>query len=119
MRTPISCAIPAREPFDDAVGHARLADELGYDSIMLSHIAARDSFTMAPALALRSPRVAVGTSAAPLYHRSPAAMAQAAATADDIASGRFRLGLGVGHLIAMGGGHGQQMGKPTAEMREY
>jgi hypothetical protein len=35
MQTPISCAIPALEPFDDAVGHARLADELGYDSIML------------------------------------------------------------------------------------
>jgi hypothetical protein len=47
MQTPISCAIPALEPFDDAVGHAQLADELDYESIMLSHIAARDSFTMA------------------------------------------------------------------------
>ena len=59
MRAPISCAIPALEPFHDAVGHARLADELGYDSIKLSHIAARDSFTMAAALTMRT-RVAVG-----------------------------------------------------------
>jgi len=119
MGTPISCAIPAFEPFDDAVGHAQLADELGYDSIMLSHIAARDSFTMAAALAMRTQRVAIGTSVAPLYHRSPASMAQTAATVDDISCGRFRLGLGVGHRITMGGWHGQQIGKPTAEMREY
>jgi alkanesulfonate monooxygenase SsuD/methylene tetrahydromethanopterin reductase-like flavin-dependent oxidoreductase (luciferase family) len=118
VRAPISCAIPALEPFDDAVGHAQLADELGYNSIMLSHIAARDSFTMAAALAMRTQRVAIGTSVAPLY-RSPASMAQTAATVDDISGGRFRLGLGVGHRITMGGWHGQQIGKPTAEMREY
>src|SRR6267154_6620578 len=119
MQASISCAIPALEPFDDAVGHAQLADELGYDSIMLSHIAARDSFTMAAALAMRTQRVAIGTSVAPLYHRSPASMAQTAATVDDISGGRFRLGLGVGHRVTMGGWHGQQIGKPAAEMREY
>jgi alkanesulfonate monooxygenase SsuD/methylene tetrahydromethanopterin reductase-like flavin-dependent oxidoreductase (luciferase family) len=119
MGSLISCAIPAFEPFVDAVGHAQLADELGYDAIMLSHIAARDSFTMAAALAMRTQRVAIGTSVAPLYHRSPASMAQTAATVDDISGGRFRLGLGVGHRVTMGGWHGQQIGKPTAEMREY
>src|ERR1700737_1856351 len=119
MRTPSRWAIPALEPFDDAVGHAQLADQLGYDAIMLSHIAARDSFTMAAALAMRTERGAIGTSVAPLYHRSPASMAQTAATVDDISGGRFRLGLGVGHRITMGGWHGQQIGKPTAEMREY
>src|SRR5258708_39791089 len=119
MGTPISCAIPAFEPFGDAVGHAQLADELGYDAIMLSHIAAGDSCTMAAGMAMRTERVAIGTSVAPLYHRSPASMAQTAATVDDISGGRFRLGLGVGHRITMGGWHGQQIGKPTAEMREY
>jgi alkanesulfonate monooxygenase SsuD/methylene tetrahydromethanopterin reductase-like flavin-dependent oxidoreductase (luciferase family) len=119
METPISCAIPALEPFHDAVVHAQLADQLGYDSIMLSHIAARDSFTMAAALAMSTQRVAIGTSVAPLYHRSPASMAQTAATVDEISGGRFRLGLGVGHRVTMAGWHGQQIGKPTAEMREY
>jgi alkanesulfonate monooxygenase SsuD/methylene tetrahydromethanopterin reductase-like flavin-dependent oxidoreductase (luciferase family) len=116
---PISAAIPPFEPFDAAVGHARLADELGYDSIMFSHIAARDSFTMATALAIQTNRVALTTAVAPIYHRSPASMAQTAATVDDISGGRFRLGLGVGHRITMADWHGQQIGKPTAEMREY
>src|SRR3979490_2130370 len=119
MGTPISCAIPALEPFDDPVGHAQLADELDYDSIMLSHIAARDSFTMAAALAMRTQRVAIGTSVAPLYHRSPASMAQTAATVDDVSGGRFRLGPGVGHRGAVGGWRGEQIGNPNHEMREY
>ena len=116
---PISAAIPPLEPFDAAVGHARLADELGYDSIMFSHIAARDSFTMAAALAVHTNRIALSTAVAPIYHRTPASMAQTAATVDDISGGRFRLGLGVGHRITMADWHGQQIGKPTAEMREY
>ena len=116
---PISAAIPPLEPFDAAVGHARLADELGYDSIMFSHIASRDSFTTAAALAVHTNRVGLTTAVAPIYHRTPASMAQTAATVDDISSGRFRLGLGVGHRITMAAWHGQQIGKPVAEIREY
>jgi alkanesulfonate monooxygenase SsuD/methylene tetrahydromethanopterin reductase-like flavin-dependent oxidoreductase (luciferase family) len=115
----ISAAIPPLEPFHAAVGHARLADELGYDSIMFSHIASRDSFAMAAALAVHTSRVALTTAVAPVYHRTPASMAQTAATVDDISGGRFRLGLGVGHRITMAGWHGQHIGRPVAEMREY
>ena len=39
MFNPISCSIPPLQPFSAAVAHARLADKLGYDSIMFSHIA--------------------------------------------------------------------------------
>jgi alkanesulfonate monooxygenase SsuD/methylene tetrahydromethanopterin reductase-like flavin-dependent oxidoreductase (luciferase family) len=115
----LSCAIPAFEPLDAAVRYARMADELGYDSINCSHIASRDSFTVLSALAMVTERVALGTTVAPIYHRSPASMAQTAATVDDISDGRFRLGLGIGHRVTMGGWHGQEIGKPTAEMREY
>jgi alkanesulfonate monooxygenase SsuD/methylene tetrahydromethanopterin reductase-like flavin-dependent oxidoreductase (luciferase family) len=50
---------------------------------------------MAAALAMSTQRAAIGTSVAPLYHRSPASMAQTAATVDEISAGRFRLGLGL------------------------
>ena len=110
---------PATEPFEAAVRYARLADELGYESINCPHIAARDSFTLLSALAMVTERVSLGTAVAPIYHRSPASMAQTAATLDDISGGRFRLGMGVGHRVTMGGWHGQEIGKPTVEMREY
>jgi alkanesulfonate monooxygenase SsuD/methylene tetrahydromethanopterin reductase-like flavin-dependent oxidoreductase (luciferase family) len=117
--TSLSYLNPATEPFEAAVRYARLADELGYESINCPHIAARDSFTLLSALAMVTERISLGTAVAPIYHRSPASMAQTAATVDEICGGRFRLGLGVGHRVTMGGWHGQEIGKPTVEMREY
>jgi alkanesulfonate monooxygenase SsuD/methylene tetrahydromethanopterin reductase-like flavin-dependent oxidoreductase (luciferase family) len=115
----LSFQVPAMESFDVALQYARLADELGYESINFSHIASRDSFTTAAALAMATERVSLGIAVAPIYHRSPASMAQTAATVDEISDGRFRLGLGVGHRATMGGWHGQEIGKPIVEMREY
>lgn len=116
---PISCQIPAFAPFDVAVRLARRADELGYGSINCSHIAARDSFSLLSALAMVTSSALLGTAVAPIYHRSPASMAQTAATVDELSGGRLRLGLGVGHRSTMGGWHGQEIGRPVAEMREY
>jgi alkanesulfonate monooxygenase SsuD/methylene tetrahydromethanopterin reductase-like flavin-dependent oxidoreductase (luciferase family) len=99
--------------------HAAMADQLGYDSINCSHIAARDSFTTLAGLAYLAPSVTLATAVAPIYHRSPASMAQTAATIHDLSGGRFRLGLGTGHRATMGGWHGQDIGNPVAEMREY
>ena len=92
---------------------------LGYDSVNCSHIAARDSFTTLAGLAHLAPSVTLATAVAPIYHRSPASMAQTAATIDDLSGGRFRLGLGTGHRATMTGWHGQDIGHPVAEMREY
>jgi alkanesulfonate monooxygenase SsuD/methylene tetrahydromethanopterin reductase-like flavin-dependent oxidoreductase (luciferase family) len=114
-----SVLIPTTGDIDTVREHAVLADELGYDSINCSHIAARDSFTTLAALSHIAPSVTLATAVAPIYHRSPASMAQTAATVDDLSGGRFRLGLGTGHRATMGGWHGQDIGNPVAEMREY
>jgi alkanesulfonate monooxygenase SsuD/methylene tetrahydromethanopterin reductase-like flavin-dependent oxidoreductase (luciferase family) len=115
----LSLQMPTYGPFDLAIERARLAEDLGYDSLHCGHIASRDSFTSLAALATVTERIKLGTAVAPIYHRSPASMAQTAATVDEIAGGRFRLGLGVGHRVTMGDWHGQEIGSPTGEMREY
>jgi len=114
-----SVLIPTTGDIATVREHAALADELGYDSVNCSHIAARDSFTTLAGLAHLAPSVTLATAVAPIYHRSPASMAQTAATIDDLSGGRFRLGLGTGHRATMGGWHGQDIGNPVAEMREY
>lgn len=115
----LSCSLPPMQPFYDLATFTRAAEEFGYESVFLSHIAARDSLTTAAGLAMITRRVRLGSGVAPLYHCSPASMAQRAATVDDISDGRFVLGLGVGHRTTMGGWHGQAIGDPVAEMREY
>jgi alkanesulfonate monooxygenase SsuD/methylene tetrahydromethanopterin reductase-like flavin-dependent oxidoreductase (luciferase family) len=56
-RRTLSCLLPARDSVDALVGHAQLAEALGYDSVNCSHIAARDSFTV---LAMRTERIGAG-----------------------------------------------------------
>ena len=115
----VSVLVPTTGQWSDVVGYAALADELGYESINCSHISARDSFSTLAALASVGPNVRLATAVAPIYHRSPASMAQTAATVDDLSGGRFRLGLGSGHRITMAQWHGAEIGRPLAEMREY
>jgi alkanesulfonate monooxygenase SsuD/methylene tetrahydromethanopterin reductase-like flavin-dependent oxidoreductase (luciferase family) len=115
----VSVLVPTTGPWSEVTGYAALADELGYESVNCSHISARDSFTTLAGLAGVAPKVRLGSAVAPIYHRSPASMAQTAATVDDLSGGRFRLGLGTGHRITMGQWHGADIGKPMAEMREY
>src|SRR5580658_8174505 len=115
----ISVLIPTTGDIATVREHAALAGQLGYDSVNCSHIAARDSFTTLAGLAHLAPSVTLATAVAPIYHRSPASMAQTAATVDDVSGGRFRLGLGTGHRITMAQWHGADIGRPLAEMREY
>jgi alkanesulfonate monooxygenase SsuD/methylene tetrahydromethanopterin reductase-like flavin-dependent oxidoreductase (luciferase family) len=115
----ISAMLSMAVPYREITGQARLADELGLDGLACSHIAGRDSFTTLAALATITERVSLSTTVVPIYPRSPASMAQAAATVDDIAGGRFRLGIGIGHRVTMENWHGQSINDPVAEMKEY
>jgi alkanesulfonate monooxygenase SsuD/methylene tetrahydromethanopterin reductase-like flavin-dependent oxidoreductase (luciferase family) len=55
----------------------------------------------------------------PIYSRTPATMAQTAATLDELSGGRLNLGLGLSHRPAVEGWYGQTIDRPVSEMREY
>ncbi len=101
--------------------HARVqrAEDLGYDAAYVTHVAGRDALTVVATYAMRTSRIRVGTGVVPIYTRTPATMAQTAATIDDLSDGRMTLGLGVSHRPIIEGWHGQTIDRPVAEMREY
>lgn len=95
------------------------ADRLGFDAVYTTHIAGRDSLTTLMAYAGASERMRLGTGVVPIFSRTPATMAQTAATIDEYSGGRMVLGLGVSHKVTVENWHGAKIEKPVTQMREY
>jgi probable F420-dependent oxidoreductase len=115
----IGAFISAGRSLDAALDRARLADELGYDSVYTTHIAGRDSLSVLTAYASVTERVRLGTGVVPIFSRTPASMAQTAATIDEFSGGRMVLGLGVSHRITVENWYDAKIEKPVTQMREY
>jgi alkanesulfonate monooxygenase SsuD/methylene tetrahydromethanopterin reductase-like flavin-dependent oxidoreductase (luciferase family) len=115
----LGCFVSTGRSLEQAIARVQRAEELGYESAYVTHIAGRESLTVVTAYALSTSRIRVGTGVVPIYTRTPATMAQTAATIDDLAAGRLNLGLGVSHRPVVEGWHGQTIDRPVAEMREY
>jgi alkanesulfonate monooxygenase SsuD/methylene tetrahydromethanopterin reductase-like flavin-dependent oxidoreductase (luciferase family) len=115
----IGAYLSPRDDLARAVTLARLADDLGYDSVWVTHGLGRDSFVVLAAYAHATRRIGLGNGVVPIYPRHPVAMAQEAATLAEVSGGRFRLGIGLSHRPAMADGLGLDMGRPLDVMREY
>ena len=113
------CFISSGRSLPEAVARIKLAESLGYESAYVTHVAGRESLTVVTAYALATSRIRVGPGIVPIYTRTPATMAQTAATIDELSDGRLNLGIGVSHRPVVEGWHGQAIDKPVAEMREY
>ena len=111
--------IGAGRSLDGAVARVRRAEELGYESVFVTHIGGRDSIGLLSAYACATSRVRLGTGVIPIYARTPANMAQSFATLDDLSGGRAVAGLGVSHKPVVEHWYGQSIDRPLAEMREY
>jgi alkanesulfonate monooxygenase SsuD/methylene tetrahydromethanopterin reductase-like flavin-dependent oxidoreductase (luciferase family) len=111
--------IGAGRSLEAAVQRSRKAEELGYESVYVTHIAARDSVTLLMAYASRTERIRLGTGVMPIYSRTPVATAQSFATLDEFSAGRAVVGLGVSHRPVVEGWYGQPIERPVREMREY
>ncbi len=60
-----------------------------------------DSLALCAALALKTERIALGTTITPIYSRTAGDLAHTAAFIHELSGGRFRLGLGVSHEPAL------------------
>jgi len=113
------CFISPSRSLEQAIEHVKLAESLDYSSVYVTHIAGRESLTVLTAYAGATSRIRLGTAVVPIYTRTPATMAQTAATIDELSDGRLTLGLGVSHRPVVEGWHGQTIDSPVDEMGEY
>lgn len=104
---------------EELIEFARLAEDLGYDSIWVPEMWGRDSFSILGLLAANTSRIKLATGIIPIYSRSPAIIAQTITTLDEISEGRMILGLGTSGPIVIENWHGVPYEKPLQRTREY
>jgi len=111
---------PAVKSLDESIARAQAAERLGYESIWTSQLPdARDASLVLAAYAGATKRVGLGTGVLPIYTRHPTAMAQMAATLDEMSGGRFILGIGISHKVTVESMWGMHLDSPLTAMREY
>ncbi|HXE99998.1 MAG TPA: LLM class flavin-dependent oxidoreductase [Solirubrobacterales bacterium] len=115
----IGAFISAGKSLEKALHRVERADRLGFDAVYTTQLAGREALTLLTAYASVSQRIRLGTGVAPIFARTPVAMAQTAATIDEFSGGRMVLGLGVSHQVTVENWYGAQISKPVAQMREY
>src|SRR5882762_3882803 len=111
---------PAVKSLDESIARVQAAERLGYESIWTSQLPdARDASLVLAAYAAATKRVGLGTGVLPIYTRHPTAMAQMAATLDEMSGGRFILGIGISHKVTVESMWGMHLDSPLTAMREY
>lgn len=81
-------------PWHELVLIAETAEETGYEAIFTPEIRAREAFVTLAGFAAATNEIRLGSGVVPISSRTPDRMAMAAATLQDVADGRFILGLG-------------------------
>ena len=111
---------PAVRTLDESVARAVAAERLGFESVWTTQMPdARDAALVLAAYANHTKRIKLGTGVLPIYTRHPTAMAQMAATLDELSGGRFVLGVGISHKVTVEGMWGLRLESPVEAMREY
>ena len=103
---------------DVIVRAARLADELGYDTVALPEGWGLDSTSVLTEIALGTRQVRLAAGVLSVWGRTPATLAMTAATVHDISGGRFVLGLGASTRALVEGFHDTAFEHPAAKLRE-
>lgn len=112
--------VPFWKGYDRAVvlRTARLADELGYDSIWVPEAWGYEQFQLLTEIALVTKRLRLGTGIANVFSRSPGLLAMSVATLDEISEGRALLGLGTSGKLVVENFHGVPYRKPLTRLTD-
>jgi F420-dependent oxidoreductase-like protein len=107
-----------RLPREATLAFVEAADGLGYDTIWIAEAYGWDAFTVLAELACRTERIKLGTGIINVFSRTPALIAQSAASMDNISGGRFVLGLGTSGHQVVEGWHGVKFERGVRRLRE-
>lgn len=108
---------PWGETLEELVAAGRAAEEAGATTLWVPELH-RSATVSAAALAAGTSSARVGTAIALAFTRSPMVTALEALDLDEIAGGRFVLGLGTGVKRLNEDWHNARWGKPVAHLRE-
>ena len=96
------------------------AEALGFDSVWTAEAYGSDALTPLAFIGAQTRKIRLATGIAQLAARSPANLAMAAQTLDQLAGeGRVVVGLGVSGPQIVEGWYGQPWGKPAERIRDY
>lgn len=103
----------------ELVDFAVNAEELGYDSLWIPEMWGRDAFSLLTLLASHTKTIKLATGVVSVFSRTPAAIASAIATIDEISEGRVVLGLGTSGAAVIENWHGLKFEKALRRTEEY
>lgn len=115
LALPLNLLLPVR----GLVDVARRAEELGYDRVWAAEAGTNDAFGLLSACATATSVVGLATGVLPIFTRTPALMAQSAATLQDLSGGRFTLGIGVSSDTIVRRWNGLPYDRLLDRMRDY
>lgn len=105
-------------PTQELLSYAKLVDELGYDTIFVPESWSRETFATLGLIAAHTRRIRLGPGVANVFSRTPAVIAQATATLDEISGGRAVLGLGSSGPAVIENWHGLKFERALRRTRE-
>lgn len=98
---------------------ARMAERYGYDSIWVPETWGQDAVTTLAAIGMATSRIRLASGVLNVFSRTPALIAQTAATLQELSGGRFLLGLGTSGRGVVEPWHGVAYEKPLLRTRQY
>lgn len=116
---PLSASlIVSRTPITKMVEMAREYEAHGFERVWLGE-AWREPVVPITAMALGTERIGVGTAVSQIFPVNPVIVAQQAAQLQEVANGRFALGLGLGAAFVVERWFGVDPGRPLRRAREF